>query len=304
VRKLIATLAALLSAVAICTATAGARDASARAGARAATHSCRVPGVHEPLDRVWRPDMRAAIDYAHTRQGDITFAVRTLGAFYGYRQYHQEWSASIVKAMLMVAYLDMPSVANRALTSYDTSLLDPMITESDNDAADAVDTIVGGGGLNALAARVGMHGFSASEPIWGDSEINAANQTWFFLHIDDYVVPRHRGYALHLLASITPSQRWGIGKVAPNGWKLYFKGGWGAGTGLVDSQAGLLPRLGRGPDDVRRIAPVRERDAPADLRPAAARAPDGVPHPLSLTLYNPGCGSELVSTTWKSRPVS
>jgi hypothetical protein len=44
----------------------------------------------------------------------------------------------------------------------------------------------------------------------------------------------------HLLASIVPSQRWGIGEVAPKGWKLYFKGGWGYGTGLIDSQVALL----------------------------------------------------------------
>jgi Beta-lactamase enzyme family len=217
---------------------AGAHATAARAAAR----PCRVPGVGEPLDRVWRPDMRAAIRYAHTRRGDITFAVRTLGAFYGYRPDHQEWSASILKAMLMVAYLDQPSVADRALNANDTSLLDPMITESDNNAADTVDEIIGDRGLDALAARVGMHGFAATEPIWGESLITAANQTWFFLHIDRYVVARHRAYALHLLASIIPAQRWGIGRVAPKGWKLYFKGGWGYGTGLIDSQVALLTR--------------------------------------------------------------
>lgn len=186
--------------------------------------------------------MRAAIAYAQTRAGDITFAVRTRGSFYGYREDHQEWSASILKAMLMVAYLDGPSVANRPLSSADTSLLEPMITMSDNNAADRVDTIVGTGGLDALAARAGMHGFAATAPIWGESLITAANQTWFFLHLDSYVVPRHRAYALHLLSSITPSQRWGIGQVAPAGWKLYFKGGWGSGTGLIDSQVALLSR--------------------------------------------------------------
>jgi hypothetical protein len=45
-----------------------------------------------------------------------------------------------------------------------------------------------------------------------------------------------------LLASIVPSQRWGIGEVVPKGWKLYFKGGWGYGTGLIDSQVALLTR--------------------------------------------------------------
>ena len=26
----------------------------------------------------------------------------------------------------------------------------------------------------------------------------------------------------------------------PDGWRLYFKGGWGSGTGLVDHQVALL----------------------------------------------------------------
>jgi hypothetical protein len=147
---------------------------------------------------------------------------------------------SVLKAMLMVAYLDRPSVARRALSAYDKSLLYPMITRSDNDAADAVDEIVGAGGLATLAARVGMTHFAAAEPIWGESEITARDQTKFFLHIDSYIVPRHRAYAMRLLASIVPSQRWGIGEVAPKGWKLYFKGGWGYGTGLIDSQVALL----------------------------------------------------------------
>ena len=47
--------------------------------------------------------MGAAIGYAHSRVGDIAFAVRTDDSFYGYRPDHVEWSASVVKAMLMVA---------------------------------------------------------------------------------------------------------------------------------------------------------------------------------------------------------
>ncbi len=186
--------------------------------------------------------MGAAIAYAHHRQGDVAFAVRTGGSFYGYRPDHQEWSASVLKAMLMVAYLDRASVAGRALNDHDHSLLYPMITRSDNPAADTVDTIVGAGGLDALAARVGMTHFAAAEPIWGESEITARDQTKFFQHIDSYIVPRHRAFAMHLLGSITASQRWGIGEVAPRGWRLYFKGGWGTGTGLMDHQVVLLKR--------------------------------------------------------------
>ncbi len=202
---------------------------------------CLVPGVNRPLDRVWRPDTRAALRYAHGRTGDIAFAVRTSQHFYGYRPNHVEWSASVLKPMLMAAYLDRRSVAHRALNRRDRGLLYPMITRSDNTAATEVLGIVGDRALYALAHRVGMTQFAVA-PIWGESHITARDQTKFFLHIGRYIPRRHRRYAMRLLASITTSQRWGIGEVAPKGWKLYFKGGWGSGTGLIDHQVALLVR--------------------------------------------------------------
>ena len=221
----------------------GAGGGAARAEPRAtAARLCVVRGAREPIDRIWHPDMGAAIGYARSRVGDIAFAVRTAHRFYGYRPDHVEWSASVVKAMLMVAYLDMPSVADRSLNGGDYGLLYPMITQSDNNAASAVDGIVGNGGLSALAARVPMWRFAPAAPVWGETQITARDQTSFFLHIDSFITPRHRAFAMHLLASITPSQRWGIGEVAPKGWKLYFKGGWGYGTGLLDHQVVLLVR--------------------------------------------------------------
>jgi beta-lactamase class A len=209
--------------------------------AAASAKPCLVPGIGKPLDKVWKPDMIQAIGYTDTRPGDVEFAVRTDGRYYGYRDTHVEWSASVVKAMLMVAYLDQPSVANRALDGYDDSLLRPMITQSDNAAASQVRNIVGNSGLQALANRVGMTQFAAAA-IWGETQITARDQTKFFLHIDSYIAPRHLAYGMNLLASIIPSERWGIGEVAPKGWHLYFKGGWGYGTGLLDHQVVLLQR--------------------------------------------------------------
>ena len=143
--------------------------------------------------------------------------------------------------MLLVAYLDRPSVASRPLNGYDGSLLRPMIEFSDNNAASTVVGIVGDGGLLALAHRVGMKHF-ATDPIWGKTRITADDQTKFLYNIDHYVVARHRAFAMHLLASVTPSQRWGIGEIPPAHWSLYFKGGWGSGTGLLDHQVVLLTR--------------------------------------------------------------
>ena len=148
-------------------------DTSTAAATHVTKGTCLVPGRGKPLDRIWRPNILSAVGYQRGRQGDIAFAVRTASAFYGYRPNHQEWSASVLKAMLMVAYLDRPSVAGRALTAYDKSLLYPMITRSDNNAANILDVVIGDGGLQALAARVGMTHFVAVQPIWGESEITA-----------------------------------------------------------------------------------------------------------------------------------
>ena len=116
-----------------------------------------------------------------------------------------------------------------------------MIRRSDNAAASRVCNIVGTGGLARLAGRVHMRRFHATRP-WGLSQIDVADQTRFLLHIDRYVPRRHRRYALRLLGSIVPSQRWGIARVRPRGWALYFKGGWGSGTGWADHQVALLRR--------------------------------------------------------------
>ena len=86
-----------------------------------------------------------------------------------------------------------------------------------------------------------MTGF-ATNPVWGETHVTPRDQTRFFLHIDGYVVSRHRSYAMRLLRSIAPADRWGIGELPLPGWKLYFKGGWGYGTGLEDHQVALLVR--------------------------------------------------------------
>jgi hypothetical protein len=202
---------------------------------------CRVPGRRRTIDQLWRPDMRAARAYARTRQGDIAFAVRTPHAFYGYRADHDEWSASVVKAMLLVTYLDESWVSNRPLRPSEEAVLGPMIRASNNNDAQQIFDTVGESGLARLAHRVGMDRF-ATNPVWGAIEITARDQTRFFLHIDGFIARRHRSYAMRLLRSIVPWERWGVGEIAPSGWKLYFKGGWGYGTGLLDHQVALLVR--------------------------------------------------------------
>jgi Beta-lactamase enzyme family len=241
-RRLGALACAALSAAAIAITAGASLPATAGARAKRQPARCIVPGYTKTLDQLWRPAMGVAIRYAQSRGGDVAFAVRTEHHFYGYRADHVEWSASVLKAMLMVAFLDMPSVAHRPLTGAEAGLLIPMITQSSNSAADAMIGIVGLSRLRALAARVGMTRFEPVLPIWGESHITASDQTKFFYRIDKFITPLHRTFGMHLLASVTPSQRWGIGEVTPRGWVAYFKGGWGSGTGLIDHQVVLLKR--------------------------------------------------------------
>ena len=58
----------------------------------------------------WRPAVRAAVRYIHTRSGQVSFAVRTDGRLWGYKRTRGAHSASVVKALLLVAYLDDPRV--------------------------------------------------------------------------------------------------------------------------------------------------------------------------------------------------
>jgi hypothetical protein len=191
----------------------------------------------------WRPHVAAAAAWAHERQGAIAFAVRTDGRLVGVDLDRTFPSASVVKAMLLVAYLRQASVRDRPLRAHDRALLAPTIRRSDNVAATRVRDIVGNGALVRLARRVGMTRFAPGAS-WGASSITARDQTRFFLHIDARMPARHRTYGMRLLRTIVPSQRWGIARAVPAAWTLWFKGGWGSGSGAVDHQVGLLRQDG------------------------------------------------------------
>ena len=118
-----------------------------------------------PTATPWRPDTEAAKEYSATRLGEISFAVRTERHLYGVDVRRTVPSASVLKAMLLVAYLREPDVRDRALRKADRDLLAPMIRWSDNVAATRVRDIVGNDGLVRLARRVGMRAFSPARDL-------------------------------------------------------------------------------------------------------------------------------------------
>jgi len=214
-------------------------------------------GAASASAQLWKPDVKAARSYVKQRlhhTAAISWAVRTPHGYWGQNGSRVYPSASVVKAMLLVAYLNLGSVKNRDLKKSDHDLIDPMIQRSDDHAANRVFKKVGFGGLRKLAKKVGMKRFKTgggaprswgcSNAHWGCSSIDADDQTRFFLHYESFIIgqkaPAHRIVALRLLNSIVSSQRWGIWRSKPDGWHLYCKAGWGLGTGWVDHQASLL----------------------------------------------------------------
>ncbi len=147
--------------------------------------------------------------------------------------------ASVFKVMLLVTYLRRASVRNRELRGADRALLAPMIRRSDNATATRIRNLVGAEAINRLARDADMRDFQLHST-WGLSRTSPRDQAPFMFELERYIPSRHEGYARRLLSSVVKGQRWGIPKAAPPGWDVYFKGGWGSGTGRVTHQVAFL----------------------------------------------------------------
>ena len=149
--------------------TAGLRTTFARVGRAIGTLLVAVALLAAPAVSVateagepWRPGLEHARAFAATRAGTISFAVRTERRLYRSDAYRGFRSASVVKAMLMVAYLNHESVRTRPLTKADRALLEPMVRWSNNAAASQVRNFVGNGALLHLARRCARSHAAAS----------------------------------------------------------------------------------------------------------------------------------------------
>jgi hypothetical protein len=196
----------------------------------------------------WGKRIATAAEYAKDRQGVVSFAVvGEDGRLRGRNVNRRHYSASVVKVMLMAAYLRQRDVKDRGLRKSDRRLLEPMIKRSDNGTATKIRDMVGNDALRRVARDAEMKSFKANSN-WGLSEITASDQARFLFDIEDTIPERHEHYALNLLAKIVNSQRWGIPPARPRGWKIHFKGGWspeGGGPDWRVNQVALLRNDGR-----------------------------------------------------------
>jgi hypothetical protein len=187
----------------------------------------------------FRPGVRAAAHYAAGRRGSIAFAVRSGGHVWGRRLDHVAPSASTLKLILLVT--ELRRLGDRPVPSADRRLLGPMVRASANAPASALVIRLGRRRIERVAHMGGMRAFHLAAP-WGLSTVTARDLTRFALRVESLVPERHRAYAMRLWRTIVPSQRWGVFAVAPRGWTVHAKGGWGSGTGAIDHQVALLTR--------------------------------------------------------------
>lgn len=206
-------------------------------GAAGAGASAQVPVAPAGPATEWHPAVQKATAYADRRKGDVRFAFIDMeGRMYRHHATRTAPSASVFKAMLLSTYLRRASVKERPLHESDRDLLGPMIRRSDNETATRVRDIVGRDAVERLARAAGMRDFRYNASAWGLSVISARDQAPYFYNLEDYIPGRHEDYARRLLGSIVSWQRWGVAQVRPDGWDLYFKGGWGIATGRSNHQ--------------------------------------------------------------------
>ncbi len=216
-----------------------------RPGVVAAVLAAALGAAAEPAASAtcWDARVARAAAYAKAREGRVAFAVIDQDGRLRHRGGHAAFrTASLLKPLLLATYLRRSDVRRRRLTRRERVLLDPMIRRSDNDAASAVLGRLEASAIARTARVSGQRRFRLVTPIWGLSLTTAVDQARFFRHLDRVLPARHRAYGHRLLRTIVPAQRWGVARARPSGWRLEFKGGWGSGTGRVNSQGARFQR--------------------------------------------------------------
>ena len=215
-----------------------------------ATVAGAYPGLREPGALVFPGPgaLETAREYAAGRRGRISFAVAdTRGGVAGWHLDRRYRSASLVKAMLLVAYLAEAERKGQTLTPSQRARLEAMIRVSDNVSATSLHREIGPGPMMDLSRRAGMRHFSDTGS-WSESRVTAGDQALFFAALDRLLPRRERAFARQLLESVVEPQSWGVPSSARPAWRVMFKGGWrpASGGSLVHQAA----RLERGPRSV------------------------------------------------------
>jgi D-alanyl-D-alanine dipeptidase len=239
--------------------------------------------------------IRAAEDFVSKRATSSFALVDSGGRLHGHAIHRRYASGSIVKVMLLVAYLRR--LEGRMPPRADQELLHTMIVLSGNKVASIIQGKVGTAALWEVARDAGMRDFSVSGS-WGSALISAADQARFFRRFDSMIPAGTRDYARDLMSSIDRRQRWGFPRPALDlGFEAFFKIGWRAtDAGRLVHAVGMFERGGERVS----LAVLTDGNPSHDygtdtIRGAAERAFRGVP-PASALEHADEAAQELAGS--------
>jgi beta-lactamase class A len=181
-----------------------------------------------------RTALAAALDrYVATRVGTIGLVLhdnRDSGRFVWRPRTLQSYST--IKVLILVATLKRAQDRHLALTSTQRALASRMIRYSDNAATDTLLARVGVATCQRVADQLAMtHTVvrGGSTGWWGHSTTSTGDLVLLMNSLvrGTYLTSGRRAYVRDLMATVTPSQQWGLGDPLPAGVHVEQKNGWG-----------------------------------------------------------------------------
>jgi len=177
-----------------------------------------------------------AVTYAGSRAGEVGVAVvdPRRDAVFSMNGDLALPMASVAKLAIMVTVMNAAIQEDRDLTPCETELLRRMITISDNAAATALWSEVGGGaGISAYLSSIGLSGFDlSSDSAWGESLAPPEGVAMLLakLAAGQILTEPFREQAFALMYEVIPAQRWGVPEGvdagASDGTYVAVKNGW------------------------------------------------------------------------------
>jgi len=138
-------------------------------------------------------------------------------------------TASVVKIEIMAGVLLRAQQSQRDLTPIERQRVAVMIRNSDDRAASALWSGLGGGPAMArIGSAFGLESTEEVSPIWGLSTTTAQDQAQFVAEMVQGPSPLgvlYRDQAWRFLSDINPTQQWGVRSGVPNGWRVGHKNG-------------------------------------------------------------------------------
>lgn len=174
---------------------------------------------------------------------------RTTGEDYGYEAGEVYETASVAKVAILVTLLTEAQHEGRPLTPGEQALARRAIEYSDNKAADALWSVVGG----AVPVAHTLHHLHMSHTValdalgWGLTRTTARDQVKLLSALTGDIgglPPGRRAYVLDLMSHVAPEQAWGVSAAAHHPYdEVALKNGWLARS--TDGKRWIINSIGR-----------------------------------------------------------